>query len=89
MRFAAAVRKAESDGCAGVVGVETLSADCGEQSGILGRATAAAMERQSRCCVRLLRKCASVAGVAQFASPRAHVCARRGGLTRVGERYRL
>ena len=89
VRFAAAVRKAESDSRASVVGVETLSADCGEQAGILGRANAAVVERESRCCVRVLRKCASVAGAAQFASPRAHVWARRGGLTRVGERYRL
>lgn len=89
MRFAAAVRNAESDGCASATGLASQSADFGEEASAFGGATAAVVERESRCCVRVLRKCASVAGAAQFASPRAHVCARRGGLARVGERYRL
>ena len=89
MRFAATVWKAEADGRAGAPGLGILSADCGEQAGILGRATAAGMDSQSRRGVRVLRKCASVAGAAQFASLRAHDCMHCGGLTRDGNRYRL
>lgn len=89
VRFAAAVRKAESDGRASAPGLGSRLAVRGEQAGTVGRATVAAMERESGCCVRVLRKCASVAGAAQFASLRAHDCMHCGGLTRDGNRYRL